>query len=340
MLTCETSISTQAIQWKCVESKTESRRLHYGRFVVSPFKRGQASTVGIAMRRASLEEVQGTSITCARFHGVLHEYSTITGIQETIRDVLVNLKEIAPKSESNDVKEAVSSVTGPKEVTAGDTSLPPSVKAIDDSQYIVTITQPISVSIESKIEKDCGYRIENSSEYKNGEFPVDAVSMPVRNVNYSVHLFGSGRATRETSFIEIWTNGSPTPGEAIGEASKKLIDLPTPFLHVKPEDVPYSYPGDDESSFTLAGPSSQIYDVNELEGKLSENTFIDQLKLPARAFNCLKKAKIHTIADLLNHSREDSSKIKSFGQKSADQVSKALREHFAVELPENELHIN
>lgn len=80
MLTCETPISTQAIQWKCVESKTESRRLHYGRFVVSPFKRGQVSTVGIAMRRASLEEVQGTSITCARFHGVLHEYSTITGI--------------------------------------------------------------------------------------------------------------------------------------------------------------------------------------------------------------------------------------------------------------------
>ena len=80
MLTCKTSICTQAIQLKCVESKTENKRLHYGRFVVSPFKKGQANTVGIAMRRASLEEVEGTSITCARFHGVLHEYSTITGI--------------------------------------------------------------------------------------------------------------------------------------------------------------------------------------------------------------------------------------------------------------------
>lgn len=160
--------------------------------------------------------------------------------------------------------------------------------------------------------------------------------MPVRNVNYSVHLFGSGRATRETSFIEVWTNGSLTPDEAISEASKKLIDLPTPFLHVKPEDVPYFYPGGNESSSALAGPSSQIYDVNELEGKLFENTFIDQLELPARAFNCLKKAKIHTIADLLNYSREDSSKIKSFGQKSVDQVSKALWEHFAIELPKTE----
>nr|YP_009426980.1 RNA polymerase alpha subunit [Hypodematium crenatum]ASU95640.1 RNA polymerase alpha subunit [Hypodematium crenatum] len=340
MLTYETSISTQAIQWKCVESKTENKRLHYGRFVVSPFRKGQASTVGIAMRRASLEEVQGTSITCARFHGVVHEYSTITGIQETIHDVLVNLKEIAPKSDSNDVKEAVSSVTGPKEVTAGDTSLPLSVKAVDDLQYIVTITQPISVNIESKIEKDCGYRIENSNRYKDGEFPVDAVSMPVRNVNYSVHLFGSGKATRETSFIEIWTNGSLTPDEAINEASKKLIDLSSPFLHAKRKDV--SYPGDDENSSgsASAGSSSQVYDVNELGKKLPKNMFIDQLELPARAFNCLKKAEIHTIDDLLNYSREDSSKIKSFGQKSVDQVSKALWEHFAIELPKNKLHIN
>nr|QRK25969.1 RNA polymerase alpha subunit [Pteridium aquilinum subsp. japonicum] len=331
MLRDETSISTQAIQWKCVESKTESKRLHYGRFVVSPFKRGQVSTVGIAMRRASLEEVEGTSITCARFHGVVHEYSTITGISETIRDVLVNLKEIAPKSDSNDIQEAVSSVTGPKKVTAGDTLLPPSVKAIDDSQYVVTITQPISVNIESKIEKDCGYRIENSHGYGGGEFPVDAVSMPVRNVNYSVHLFGSGKAMRETLFIEIWTNGSLTPDEAICEASKKLIDLSTPFLHVKCEDVPHS--GDNQDFSASTGSPSHFDDVSELEGKISKNTFIDQLELPARAFNCLKRAEIHTISDLLNYSREDSSRIKSFGQKSVDQVSKASWERFATELP-------
>lgn len=163
--------------------------------------------------------------------------------------------------------------------------------------------------------------------------------MPVRNVNYSVHLFGSGRATRETSFIEIWTNGSPTPDEAISEASEKLIDLSTPLSHVKRGDVPYIYPGGGESSSASAGSSSQIYDVNELEGKLLKETFIDQLELPARASNCLKKAKIHTIADLLNYSREDSSKIRSFGQKSVDQVSKALWEHFAIELPKSELHI-
>nr|AJE61754.1 RNA polymerase alpha subunit [Polypodium glycyrrhiza]UIS24350.1 RNA polymerase alpha subunit [Polypodium vulgare] len=337
MLTCEKSTYTQAIQLKCVESRVENKRLHYGRFVVSPFKRGQASTVGIAMRRALLEEIRGTSITRARFHGVVHEYSTVTGIKETIHDVLVNLKEVALKSDSNDVKEAISSVTGPKEITAGDISFPPSVKAVDNLQHIVTITQPISVTIELKIEKDCGYRIENLDGSKNGEFPVDAVFMPVRNVNYSVHLFGSGKATREISLIEIWTNGSPTPDEAISEASEKLIELSSPFLHVKQEDI--SCLGDDKGLFPSMKLSSQLYDGNELGKKLSEDTFIDQLELPARAFNCLKKAEIHTIADLLNYSREDLSKIKSFGQKSVDQVSKALWERFASELPRNEVHI-
>nr|YP_009548783.1 RNA polymerase alpha subunit [Cryptogramma acrostichoides]AYW15758.1 RNA polymerase alpha subunit [Cryptogramma acrostichoides] len=342
MLKNETSLSIQAIQWKCLESKTEGKRLHHGRFVVSPFKRGQASTVGIAMRRALPQEVGGTSITRAKFCEVVHEYSTITGIQETIHDALVNSKEIVLRSDSNDIQEAFLSVTGPKEVTAGDISLPPCVKTIDNSQYIATITQPVSPNIELKIEKDCGYRIENSNGYRDGEFPIDAIFMPVQNVNYSIHLFGNGVAAQEISFIEIWTNGSLTPHEALSEASEKLIDLPTPFLDVKCGVV--SPIEDDEDSSDLTGSPSlrlRFGNVNKLEeGKLPENTFVDQLELPARAFNCLKRAEIHTIGDLLNYSREDSSKIRNFGQKSVDQVSKALWDRFAKELPNKKLGVN
>nr|YP_010169880.1 RNA polymerase alpha subunit [Platycerium wallichii]QRZ59702.1 RNA polymerase alpha subunit [Platycerium wallichii] len=338
MLTCKKLICIQAIQLKCVESRIENKRLHYGRFVVSPFKKGQASTVGVAMRRVLLGEIRGTSITCARFRGVVHEYSTITGIKETIHDVLVNLKEVVLRGDSDEAKEAILAVTGPKKITAGDISFPPCVKAVDNLQHIVTITQPISLTIELKIEKDCGYRIESFNGFKDGEFPVDAVFMPVRNVNYSVHLFGGGKATREILLIEIWTNGSLTPDEAISEASEKLIELLSPFLHVKQEDVPCL--GNDKGILSSIKLSSQLYDGNELGKKLSEDTFIDQLELPARAFNCLKKAEIHTVADLLNYSREDLSKIKSFGQKSVDQVSKALWERFASELPRNEVHIN
>nr|YP_010409082.1 RNA polymerase alpha subunit [Adiantum flabellulatum]URH13312.1 RNA polymerase alpha subunit [Adiantum flabellulatum] len=326
--------SKQAIKWKCLESKTEGKRLHYGRFLVSPFRRGQASTVGIAMRRALSQEIEGTSITHAKFRGVVHEYSTITGLQETIHDALANLKEIVLRSDSKDIREAFSSVTGPKEVTAGDTSLPPGVEAIDNSQYIATITQPISPTVELEIERDCGYRIENLAKCRNGQFSIDAVSMPVRNVNYSIHLFGSGRATQEISFIEIWTNGSPTPHEALSKASEKLMDLPTPFSCVSGGDI--SLFEDGENSLDLTKSPSlrlQFGDTNKLEGQVLENMFIDQLELSARAFNCLKRAEIYTIADLLNYSREELSKIKNFGRKSVDQVSKALWDRFAKELP-------
>nr|Q9BBN0.2 RecName: Full=DNA-directed RNA polymerase subunit alpha; Short=PEP; AltName: Full=Plastid-encoded RNA polymerase subunit alpha; Short=RNA polymerase subunit alpha [Marsilea quadrifolia] len=331
MLKDGTSVSNEVIQWKCVEFRIESKRLHYGRFVISPFKKGQANTVGIAMRRALLGEVGGASITSARFEGVAHEYSTVAGIQETIHDILVNLKEIVLRSDSDGNQKAILSVTGPKRVTAGDISLPPSVKVIDDSQYIVTITQPISVNIELNIECDCGYRIESLNEYRDGEFPVDAVFMPVRNVNYSVHPFGSGKEMREILFIEVWTNGSLTPTEAISKASKSSIDLLSPFLHTKHEDIPDFESNRDSSS--LMKFSSRVDDVDKSEGDFFKNTFIDQLELPARAFNCLKRAEIHTISDLLSYSRDDLLKLKSFGKKSVDQVSRALWERFATELP-------
>lgn len=212
--------------------------------------------------------------------------------------------------------------------------MPPCVKIIDNSQYVATITQPISSNIKLDIEKNCGYQIKNSNGDKNGQFSIDAVFMPVQNVNYSIHLLGSGRATREISFIEIWTNGSLTPHEALNEASKKLIELSNPFSDVKCRDVFPLESKKDSPNLTGSSPLPLQFDnASKLEGNIFENTFIDQLELPARAFNCLKRAEIHTIADSLNYSREDLSKIKNFGQKSVDQVSKALWERFAKELP-------
>nr|YP_009549129.1 RNA polymerase alpha subunit [Haplopteris elongata]AYW16191.1 RNA polymerase alpha subunit [Haplopteris elongata] len=328
------STYTEAINLKCLELKKEGERFHYGRFAVSPFEKGQASTVGIAMRRALLQEIEGTSITLAKFRGIVHEYSTLTGLQETIHDVSVNSKEIVLKSDSNDIWEAFSSVTGPKEVTAGDILFPPRVKAIDKSQYIATITQPISLTIELGIERGRGYRIEDISKCQDGQFPIDAVFMPVRNVNYSVHLFGNGNVTQEISFIEIWTNGSPTPHEALIEASSKVINLLTPFLQINYEKT--SLLENDKQSLdstrlaSLRLHSGNGTKQNEINPK---NIFIDQLELPARTFNCLKRAEIYTIDDLLTYSREDLSKIRNFGQKSVDQLIKELRDRFTIELP-------
>nr|YP_010958446.1 RNA polymerase a-subunit [Vandenboschia auriculata]ALO81789.1 RNA polymerase a-subunit [Vandenboschia auriculata] len=339
MIQDEIPISTKVIQWSCIESKVESKRLHYGRFAISPLKRGQVNTVGIAMRRSLLSEVGGTSITYAKFERVKHEYSTITGIQETIHDILVNPKEIVLRSDSYDVQKAFLSINGPKKITAGDISLPSSVKAIDDSQYIATITQPISLNIEFKIEKDRGYHIKYSEEYKPGEFPIDAIFMPVQNVNYSVHQFGNEREILEILFIEIWTNGSLTPSEAFFEASKNLIDLFLPFLHTKQEHVPVENIKDLSNSNELSYLSND--ELNEVKREVTlKHIFIDQLELPARAYNCLKRIDIHTISDLLNYSQEDLQRIKNFGKKSIDQVSKALQERFSIDLPKNKSYID
>ncbi|KAH6559218.1 hypothetical protein KP509_1Z019700 [Ceratopteris richardii] len=293
----ERLISQQQIQWKCLESKTENKQLQYGRFAISPFQRGQASTVGTAIRRALLQEVRGSSITRAKFHKVVHEYSTIMVL------------------------------------TAADTLLPSCVKIIDNSQYVTTITQPISLHIKLKIEKDRGYRIEKPEKYKDGQFVTDVVFMPIQNVNYSIHLFDNGRAMQEISFMEIWTNDSLTPHEALSEASKKLIELLNPLLTIIEDGSSFK---SKEDSIIIATESTsrqlQFNNTSKLEQTLFE-TFIDQLELPARAFNCLKRSEIHTIADLLNYSREDLSRIKNFGQKSVDQVSKALWERFGKELP-------
>nr|AXX76475.1 RNA polymerase alpha subunit [Dipteris conjugata] len=339
MIQDEIPISTQAIQWKCIESRMESKRLHYGCLVIPPPKRGQVNTVGIAMCRALPGEVEGTSITHAKSEGMKHEYSTITGIRETIHDISVNLKEIVPQSDSNDVQKAFPSIHGPKKVTAGDISFPPSVKAIDESQHIATTTQSMSVNVESKIGRGRGYCVQDPKLCEAGEFPIDAVSMSVRNVNHSIHLFGNGREIQEIPFMEIWTNGGLTPNEAPCEASRNSTNLFIPFPHMGENNTSSTGGGEDSSN-----PTDFSYPPNDMDESTREfvlkHTFIDQLELPVKTYNCLKRVGIRTIWDPLNYSQEDLEKIKNFGRKSVDQVLKTLWERFDIELPKNKSYVD
>lgn len=340
MIQNEISVSAQALQWRCVESKVDSERLHYSRFAISPFRCGQANTVGIAMRRALLGEIEGTCITCARFKKGTHEYSTIVGIQESVHDILINLKEIVLKSNSSETQKAFISILGPKKITAQDIILPPSVKIIDTTQYIATITKPIHLDIELEIEKDCGYRIQDSVKSIDGYFPIDAIFMPIRNANYSVHSFENNNKIQEILFIEIWTNGSITPKEALYEASRSLIDLFIPFLHTEKKEtidgLKTEYKPNDISDFSSFSPVTDKL-TKEITFK---HIFIDQLELPARAYNCLKRVNVHTISDLLNYSQDDLMKIKNFGKKSVEQVLEALEKQFSINLPKNKLYLH
>ena len=303
-------VSTRTLQWKCVESRADSKRLYYGRFILSPLMKGQADTIGIAMRRALLGEIEGTCITRAKSEKIPHEYSAIMGIQESVHEILMNLKEIVLRSNLYGTRNASICVKGPGYVTAQDIILPPSIEIVDNTQHIANLTEPINLCIELQIERNRGYRIKTPNNFQEGSYPIDAVFMPVRNANHSIHSYVNGNEKQEILFIEIWTNGSLTPKEALHEASRNLIDLFIPFLHAEEENLHFE---NNQHKVTLP--------LFTFHGKLAnpkkikkENTlkyiFIDQSELPPRVYNCLKRSNIHTLLDLLNNSQEDLMKIK------------------------------
>nr|YP_010926326.1 RNA polymerase alpha subunit [Engelhardia serrata]YP_010926409.1 RNA polymerase alpha subunit [Engelhardia spicata]QMQ99327.1 RNA polymerase alpha subunit [Engelhardia roxburghiana]WKF53144.1 RNA polymerase alpha subunit [Engelhardia spicata var. colebrookeana]WKF53226.1 RNA polymerase alpha subunit [Engelhardia serrata]WKF53309.1 RNA polymerase alpha subunit [Engelhardia spicata] len=305
-------VSTRTLQWKCVESRADSKRLYYGRFILSPLMKGQADTIGIAMRRALLGEIEGTCITRAKSEKIPHEYSTIVGIQESVHEIFMNLKEIVLRSNLYGIRGASICVKGPRSITAQDIILPPSVEIIDNTQHIANLTEPINLCIELQIERNRGYRIKTPNNSQDGSYPIDAVFMPVRNANHSIHSYENGNEKEEILFLEIWTNGSLTPKEALHEASRHLIELFIPFLHTEEEKVNLE---NKQHKVTLP-----LFTFHDRLAKLKKNQkeiafksiFIDQSELPPRIYNCLKRYNIHTLLDLLNKSQDDLMKIQHF----------------------------
>nr|QWY25129.1 RNA polymerase alpha subunit [Curcuma singularis] len=325
---------TRTLQWRCVESRIDSNRLYYGRFILCPLMKGQADIMGIAMRRALLGEIEGTCITCAKSEKVPHEYSTIVGIEESVHEILLNLKEIVLRSNIHGVRDASICVKGPKYVTAQDIISPPSVEIVDTTQHIANLTEPIDLCIGLQIRRDRGYCTKPTINSQDGSYPIDAVSMPVRNANHSIHSYGNGKEKEEILFLEIWTNGSLTPKEALYEASRNLIDLFIPFLHGEEEDINFKLK-ENKNRFILP-----IFTFQDRLTNLKKNKkeiplkciFIDQSELPYRTYNCLKRSNIHTLLELLSKSKEDLMRI---GIEDVKEISDTLRKHFEIDLPKN-----
>nr|AYE67791.1 RNA polymerase alpha subunit [Thalictrum thalictroides] len=333
MLREEVAVSTRTLQWKCVESRADSKRLYYGRFILSPLMKGQADTIGIAMRRALLGEIEGTCITRAKSEKIPHEYSTIVGIEESVHEILMNLKEIVLRSNLYGTRDASICVKGPGYVTAQDIISPPSVEIIDTTQHIASLTEPVDLCIRLQIERSRGYRMKTPNNAQEGSYPIDAVFMPVRNANHSIHSYGNGNEKHEILFLEIWTNGSLTPKEALYEASHNLIDLFIPFLHAEEQDRNLE---DNQGRVTLP-----FFTFHDRLDKLRKNKkeielkciFIDQSELPSRTYNCLKRSNINTLLDLLNKSQEDIMKIEHFCIEDVRRILSILQKHFVIDLP-------
>ena len=304
-------------QIECVESKTQKNQSQFSKFVLEPLERGQGTTVGNALRRILLSNLEGTAVTAIRIAGVNHEFATIDGVREDVLEIMLNMKEIILKSYTNQRQTGRLVAKGPQ-VTASQFVLPSEVEVVNPDQYVATIAEGAKLEMEFHIEKGKGYRAIDRSKDDNSSLDflqIDSVFMPVTKVNYTVEntrVDGSGQKDR--LLLEIWTNGSLSPKEALSQASNILVDLFNPLKDLNElEAIQGNY--QDEID-----PNNQIP--------------IEELQLSVRAYNCLKRAQINTVADLLDYSQEDLLEIKNFGQKSAEEVIEALQKRLGITLPQ------
>nr|YP_009397500.1 RNA polymerase a-subunit [Dasyclonium flaccidum]ARW66686.1 RNA polymerase a-subunit [Dasyclonium flaccidum] len=306
-------------QIECIESKTKGAREQYGYFVLEPLKKGQGITVGNALRRTILSDLQGAAIVSVRIAGVNHEFSTITGVREDVLEIILNLKEVVLKSYSAEPQIGRIRIQGPAIVTTGLFDLPPEIELIDPKQYIATVCNNTIFEMEFKIEKGRGYRLINKGmDNKSIDFlQIDAIFMPAKKFNYTIEEKKINSITiEEKLFLEIWTDGSLSPQEAISQGANVLTNLFHPLTNINFKSKNNNYESKEK----------QIHQI-----------LIEELQLSVRAYNCLKRAQIHSIADLLDYSQEELLEIKNFGQKSAEEVIEALKNRLNINLPQEKI---
>jgi len=222
-------------QIECIDSKTEGTCKQYGRFIIDPLQPGQGITIGNSLRRTLLSDIKGTAITAVRIAGVNHEFSTITGVREDVLEILLNLKEIVLKSTTNESQIGRLRVQGPAVITAGLLDLPTEIEVIDNRQYIATICNNTIFEMEFRIEQGYGYNlVENYNHEKSIDFlQIDAVFMPVKKFNYTIQEKRiNSQLIQEKLILDLWTNGSLSPQQAISEGSKILTNLFHPLTNI------------------------------------------------------------------------------------------------------------
>jgi DNA-directed RNA polymerase subunit alpha len=307
-------------QVQCLKSTTSKTTELYSKYSIGPFLKGQSTTIGNALRRVLLSNLQGLAITGVRIKEIDHEFSTISNVKEDVVDILLNLKQIILKG---DITEPILARLNIKEagiVVAGDIELPDSIQLVDPRQYIACLNSKGNLEMEFLITKGQNYFTNTKLDYTIPEnfLAVDAVFMPVTKVNFFVETSRSSSSFElESLILEIWTNGSVQPDEALS-LSAKILENTFGLLKVT-------------NTLSLVSPDIDTPPQEE-KSEYLETVFIEELELSVRAYNCLKRANVHTLSDLLQYSSEDLLEFKNFGQKSADEVCENLKARFDLDL--------
>jgi DNA-directed RNA polymerase subunit alpha len=304
---------------QCLESQNTKPTELFSKFRIEPFPKGQGTTIGNSLRRTLLATIPGISIVGVRISGVNHEFSTIPGVKEDILEILLNIKQLVFKGECNETIVARLNFQGPGIITANDIELSADVEFVSDKQFIATVETFTTVEMEFLITKGEGYSLsDNGSNIPQGFLATDAVFMPVKKVNFFIEVSQDNMLPdQETLILEILTNGSITPVDALNTAANQLANI---FSAIAIDD-----PGFNKQ----IKQQETVYPTAQTD---TNNTLIEELELSVRAYNCLKRANIHTLEDLLKYSQDDLLEFKNFGQKSAEEVCESLYKRFNLTL--------
>jgi DNA-directed RNA polymerase subunit alpha len=288
--------------------EVRERRENYAKFVIEPLERGFGITLGNALRRVLLSSIPGAAVTYVKIDGVLHEFSTIPGVVEDTVDLLLNLKGLPIKLNTEDPKVLSLSVSGAKEVTAGDIAPDADVEILQPTYHIATLSKKdAKLSMEIGIEKARGYVTSDKQrniEHMIGLIPMDSIFSPIRKVNFSVDDTRVGQSVDfDRLTLEIETNGSITPDDALSEAAQILTEELRLFIGFSTEEKPVA-----------TAPASE-WDVP-----------VETLNLSVRSFNCLKRAGISKVSELLDMTEDEIIKMRNFGKKSLDEIKQVLEE--------------
>ncbi len=304
--------SRDFIKPKSIEPEEKTLTASYGRFIGEPFERGFGTTLGNALRRILLSSLPGAAITKVKIKGVLHEFSTIPGATEDVTDLLLNLKELRFRLHDSEVETVRLDVAGERAITAKDLLTGPRVEILNPDANIARLGKDARLEIEATIRRGRGYvtaDYHKSEEDPIGTIPLDAVFSPIRKVNFTVTNARVGQRTDyERLSLEIWTDGSTRPQEALSAAARILQDQLSIFV------------GSEEVGEWRAETKE------EPEPFLNENLFrpIEELNLSVRSANCLQSADLRYVGELVQKTENDLLKTKNFGRKSLNEIKETL----------------
>ena len=295
-----------------IERTESSADNTFGRFVIEPLESGFGNTLGNALRRVLLSSLPGAAITNIQIEGIMHEFTTIPGVVEDVTELILNLKQLCFKMYTDQPKTVILDVKGPMELKSGDIPMDDEMEMSNPDFHIATLNEDAHLRMTLTMEKGRGYVSADRNKAHSmpiGVIPIDSIFTPIRKVNYTIEDTRVGNVTDYDKLtLDVWTNGTVIPDEAISTAAKILTEHLSLFVSLTDQVMPVTF-------------TDQEDDKRE---KVLEMT-IEELDLSVRAYNCLKRAGINTVSELVQRNQEDMMKVRNLGRKSLEEVEQKLQ---------------